>query len=178
MQNKFSGESVCSFFTAGMFIRCRSHSLNSDLCHVCVDRNCVMLSLESVERRLDDPKAHYVFYQFFYKAAVGEVRWKEFVEKSEGRIGNNTTEAFALLLFANNYKAWMYEEKRSYGNELLTEYDTLPSVGAVSTVDKLLVDQEIVLKTGAEEMVVRNTTSERFKKAVKIRKAKASANMQ
>jgi hypothetical protein len=84
------------------------------------------------------------------------------MDSEDGCSGNNTTEAFALLLVSNNYKAWMYEEKRSHGNELLTEYDTLPSVAAVSIVDKLLVDQEIVLETGAEEMVVRNTTSERF----------------
>jgi hypothetical protein len=144
--------------------------LSPDLCQICVDRKCVMLSLESILQRLDNPKAYYIFYEFFYKAAVGEVRWKECMDSEDGRIGNNTTEAFALLLVSNNYKAWMYEEKRSHGNELLTEYDTLPSVAAVSIVDKLLVDQEIVLETGAEEMVVRNTTSERFKKAVKIRK--------
>jgi hypothetical protein len=33
-----------------------------------------MLSLESMERRLENPKAYYVFYEFFYKAAVGEQR--------------------------------------------------------------------------------------------------------
>ena len=31
-----------------------------------------MLSLESIEKRLENPKAYYIFYQFFYKAAVGE----------------------------------------------------------------------------------------------------------
>ena len=167
MQNKFSGESVFSFFTAGMFIRCRSHSLNSDLCHVCVDRNCVMLSLESVERRLDDPKACYVFYQYFYKAAVGEVRWKEFVEKSEGRIGNNTTEAFALLLFANNYKAWMHEEKLKHGDALSTECDQ-DSGGKTSIVDTLLGEQEFVLEEDAEiagSLVVCDTADASYKLA-------------
>jgi hypothetical protein len=56
------------------------------------------------------------------------------------------------------------------GKDELNEYKTLPTVAAVSIVDKLLVDQEIVLKTGAEEMVVRNTTSRGFKKATKTRK--------
>jgi hypothetical protein len=52
---------------------------------------------------LENPKTYYVFYQFFYKAAVGEVCWKECMDGSEAHIGNETTEAFALLLFANNY---------------------------------------------------------------------------
>jgi hypothetical protein len=49
---------------------------------------------------------------YFYTAAVGEVRWKEFLSKKEGRIGSNTMEAFALLVLVNNYKAWLYEEKK------------------------------------------------------------------
>ena len=118
-----------------------------------------MLSLESMEQRLDNPKAYYVFYEFFYKAAIGELCWKECMDSDDGRIGNNTTEVFALLLVSNNYKAWMYEEKMSHGNELLTEQETLSSVAAVSIVDKLLVNQEIVLETGAEKMGVQNTTS-------------------
>ncbi len=69
-----------------------------------------MLSLESIEQRLDNPKAYYVFYQFFYKAAVGEVRWKECMDSLETRIGNDTTEAFAPLL-----KAWLYKEKLNHG---------------------------------------------------------------
>jgi hypothetical protein len=57
---------------------------------------------------LENPNAYYVFYQFFYKAAVGEACWKVCFD-SDAHIGNDMTDAFALLLFANNYKAWMYE---------------------------------------------------------------------
>jgi hypothetical protein len=68
-----------------------------------------MLSLESFEeQRLENPKACCVFYECFYKAAVGEVRWKECMHNSDERIGNDTTEAFALLTLANNYKAWLF----------------------------------------------------------------------
>ena len=74
-----------------------------------------MLSLESMEQRLENPKACCMFCLFFCKAAAGEVRWKECMDASEERIGNDTTEAFALLLFANNYKAWLYEEKLAHG---------------------------------------------------------------
>jgi hypothetical protein len=126
-----------------------------------------MLSLESIERRLEDPKAYYVFYQFFYKAAVGEGRWKDCMEQSELRIGNDSTEAFALLLFANNYKAWLYDEKIKHGEELMTEYE---SIGGRSILDVLLLDQEFVLEGEGESLVVRQTTQQAYKKAVKARK--------
>jgi hypothetical protein len=125
-----------------------------------------MLSLESIERRLEDPKAYYVFYQFFYKAAVGEVRWNDCMDSGDVRIGNDTTEAFALLLFANNYKAWLYEEKVTHGGALWTEYD---SVGK-SIVDVLLLDQEFVLEEDTEKLLVIDTTKQTYKKAVKARK--------
>jgi hypothetical protein len=43
-----------------------------------------MLSLESIEQRLLNPKAYYVFYEFFYKAAVGGTRWKECMMEENG----------------------------------------------------------------------------------------------
>jgi hypothetical protein len=42
---------------------------------------------------------------YFYTAAVGEVHWKEYLSKEDGRIGSNTMEAFALLVLVNDYKA-------------------------------------------------------------------------
>ena len=72
-----------------------------------------MLSLESImEMRIENSKAYYVFYEFFYKSAVGEVHWKECLDGDARRIGNDTTESFALLLLANNYKAWWLYEKK------------------------------------------------------------------
>jgi hypothetical protein len=80
-----------------------------DLCKLCVENRCVLVSIESVKRRSEDPKAYCVFYMYFYyTAAIVEVRWKECLSKEEGRIGNNTTEAFAMLVLVNNYKAWLY----------------------------------------------------------------------
>jgi hypothetical protein len=136
---------------------------------MCVDKKCVMLSLESIERRLENPKAHYVFYQHFYKAAVGEVRWKECMDSSDLRIGNDTTEAFALLLFANNYKAWLYEEKNKFEDALWTEHESNEG-GKDSIVDRLLLDQEFVLEEGPGELLVRDTTKQTYKKAAKARK--------
>jgi hypothetical protein len=130
-----------------------------------------MLSLESImEMRIENSKAYYVFYEFFYKSAVGEVHWKECLDDDARRIGNDTTESFALLLLANNYKAWLYEEKMSHGEELQTEYDASPSDGCVSIVDKLLVDLEFVLESGAESLVDQNIGSQGYKKAAKFRR--------
>jgi hypothetical protein len=128
-----------------------------------------MLSLEDIERRLENPKAYYIFYQFFYKAAVGEVRWKECMDCSEVRIGNDTTEAFALLLFANNYKAWLYEEKLKHGQALWTDYDR-DGEGRDSIMDAVLVDQEFVFNEDTEEMlVICDPTKQTYKTAVKAR---------
>jgi hypothetical protein len=87
---------------------------------------------------LKDPKAYCIFYMYFYTATVGELRWKEYLLKEEGRIGSNTMEAFALLVLVNNYKAWLYEEKKTHQKNLFTEYDCPPSYGTPSIVDKIL----------------------------------------
>jgi hypothetical protein len=98
------------------------------------------------------------------------------MDSDEERIGKNTTEAFAILLFLNNFKAWIYEEKMNHGNGLLTEYDSLPSVGIMSIVDKRLVNQEIVLETGVEEVVVQDAASSECKKAAKTVSPSAATN--
>jgi hypothetical protein len=129
-----------------------------------------MLSLESFEQRLENPKAYYVFYEYFYKAAVGEVRWKECMDSSDERIGNDTTEAFALLTLANNCKAWLCGGKLHHGDALWTEHDS-DSGGRDSIVDELLVDQEFVLGEDTEAtLVLCDTTKDSYKKAVKERK--------
>ena len=125
--------------------------MQTDLCNLCVENMCVLPSIESLGRRLKDPKAYFIFYMYFYTAAVGEVRWKEFLSKKEGRIGSNTMEAFALLVLVNNYKAWLYEEKKRNQTNLWTEYDSPPSYGKASIVDKIL--------DGVQFNLVMNTTT-------------------
>jgi hypothetical protein len=75
---------------------------------------------------------------YFYTAAVGDVCWKDCLSKEEGWIGSNTMEAFALLVLVNNYKEWLYEEKKTHKPNLLTEYDSPPSYGKPSIFDKIL----------------------------------------
>jgi hypothetical protein len=147
-------------------------SLLEDLCQTCVERQLVMFACESIERRFENPKAYYIFYDNFYRTAVGETRWKEYLEDAnkEVRIGNANTEAFALLLFVNNYKAWLYEQKEIHGDLLLTEYDHGPSQGKESIVDFLMKEQEFVLDADAENMIIQDITKSNYKKAAKARK--------
>ena len=97
-----------------------------------------MPSIESLGRGLKDPKASCVFHMCFCTATVGEARWKECLSNEEGRIGSNTMEAFAQLVLVNNYKAWLYEEKKKHLTNLFTKCDCPPSCGKKSGVDKIL----------------------------------------
>jgi hypothetical protein len=107
MQNKFAGKYSPIPDTLRKVKNPTKCVSPKDLCKLCVENRCVLVSIESVKRRLEDPKAYFVFYMYFYTAAIGEVRWKERLSKEEGWIGNNTTEAFAMLVLVNNYKAWL-----------------------------------------------------------------------
>ena len=103
---------------------------------------------------MKDPKAYFIFYMYFYTAAVGEVRWREYLSKKGERIGSNTMEAFALLVLVNNYKAWLYEEKKRHKTDLWTEYDSPPSRGRPSVVDKILDGVQFNLGIEASSPVV------------------------
>jgi hypothetical protein len=90
-----------------------------------------------------------IFHQRFCKAAVGEVRWKKWVESSEGHIGNDTTEAFALLLFSNNHEAWLCNKKLAHGAAPCTTH-ACDGNKKDSIVNVLLAEQQFVLEEGAD----------------------------
>ena len=61
-----------------------------------------------------------------------------------GRIGNNSTEAFAHMVLKNNYFAWLYDiRSRELVSDLKTEYDTKVSNDSPPAADVLLKDMEI-----------------------------------
>jgi hypothetical protein len=123
-----------------------------------------MVSMESIQQRLDNPKAYYVFYEYFYKGAVDKSAWTESMEVEGKRLGNNNTEGFALLMLANNYMAWLYEEKKDKPN-LMTEYDTGPASGHENVVDVLQRDLEYVLHDEDDALVVRSEENREYIKA-------------
>ena len=93
------------------------------MCKACELDGTVLPSIESFELRLALPKVNYIFYEYFFKAVVGENAWKRrFVEKK--RFGTNVLEAFAHAIIRNNYFAWLYDFKSNNpGTTLVTEYD-------------------------------------------------------
>ena len=84
-----------------------------------------MVAFECFEKRWDFPKAYHLFYDQFFKAAVGDRKWKESLDEDKP-FGNSNTEAFALMLLKNNYHAWMsqaytefyFENQYNLENEL------------------------------------------------------------
>jgi len=73
-------------------------------------------------------------------------------------IGNYTTEAFALLIIMNNYKAWLHEEKMKHQEKLITEYEIDTHDLRVTIVDHWLKDLEIK-RTGTGEYVILDDNS-------------------
>ena len=129
-----------------------------------------MVSVESIDRRLDDPKAYILFYKFFYKAAVGEPSWKNCILDEELRFGNDTTEAFALLVFGNNYKAWLFEEKEKHKEGLMTKYDTPTYLeDYTSIVDYILADCELNLDKATDQSIVTDKSDRYYKSSKKKR---------
>jgi hypothetical protein len=60
--------------------------------------------------RLKLPKVNFIFYEYFFKAVVGDGNWKQcFAENT--RLGTNISEAFAHAIIENNYFAWLYVYK-------------------------------------------------------------------
>ena len=130
------GETNCCCFT----------NLNKKaLCETCKEYKCVLPSLATFESRLDNPKTYYLFYVYFYRPAIGEMAWKQQMEKSNDRIGNAITEAFAHMVLKNNYFAWLYDiRSRDPYAELKTEYDTKVNTNEhKALVDCLMEDLEI-----------------------------------
>jgi hypothetical protein len=73
--------------------------------------------------RLKLPKVNFIFYEYFFKAVVGDSIWKQRFTENK-RLGTNVSEAFAHVIIENNYFAWLYDYKnKNPGCTLLTEYD-------------------------------------------------------
>jgi len=75
-----------------------------------------MLAFECFEQRWKFPKAYHLFYDQFFKAAMGDKKWKENLEDGKP-FGNSNTEAFALMCLKNNYHAWMAQANSEFDFE-------------------------------------------------------------
>ena len=85
----------------------------TDLCRLCQETGAYMLAVECFEERWKFPKAYHLFYDHFFKAAVGDRKWKASLEGNKP-FGNSNTEAFALMVLKNNYLAWMAQASSEF----------------------------------------------------------------
>ena len=106
---------------------CTSANSMEDLCNLCIDSGAVFPSIEEFEMGVEIPSIYFIFYKYFFKACVGEVRWKKTCMDGGGLItdplGSVQAEAIAMLQLKNNYFAWLLEAKERFQDELVTDYD-------------------------------------------------------
>jgi len=101
-----------------------AHSFQ-EMCSECELDGAILPSIESFQLRWKLPKVHYLFYEYFFKAVVGECIWKRLLAENK-RLGTTVLEAFTQGMLANNYHAWRYDYMlKNPGITLRTEYDLL-----------------------------------------------------
>ena len=75
---------------------------------------------------LEMPNVYFLFYEYFFKPSVGDVRWKRAcmeVNDKNDLLGSVQAEAFAMIVLKNNYFAWLLDSKEKLKNLLVTDYD-------------------------------------------------------
>jgi len=98
------------------------------MCDECVEDGRVLPSIESFNKRWSLPKTHYVFFEYFYKAVIGEGTWKRRVMENK-RLGSMVAEAYANAMLRNHYMAWLYEFMLASPDAALrTEYNKVAPV--------------------------------------------------
>jgi len=96
------------------------------MCEDCQDVQSMLPSIESFQARLKLPKVNYVFYEYFFRAVMGEARWKQRLQEDK-RLGTTNAEAFTHATIQNNYFSWLFQYKCSReGVGLKTEYEYKP----------------------------------------------------
>jgi len=107
----------------------------AEMCDTCAMRNEVLPSLESFSMRWKLPKIHFLFYENFYRPAIGDTVWKRRITENR-RFGTMIAEAYASASLRNQYFAWLYEYKADNPHiNLRTEYDLQETQGASATED-------------------------------------------
>ena len=72
---------------------------------------------------------HFLFFEFFLRAAIGNATWKKRLEEDETRLATQAIEAYANAVVNNHYFAFLYIYFRNNPNSTLrTEYDEVPQL--------------------------------------------------
>jgi hypothetical protein len=82
----------------------------AEMCSECKIDGSILPSIESFQMRLKLPKVNFIFYEYFFKAVVGDGIWKQCFAENK-RLGTNVSEAFAHAIIEINYFAWLYDCK-------------------------------------------------------------------
>lgn len=104
----------------------------AELCNLAIAENAIFPSLEAFEKGIQIPSVYMIFYEYFFKASVGDIPWKAvcYEGTEEGSTGDPTKplapiqlEAFTFIMLRNNYFAWLWEAKKRARERLVTDYD-------------------------------------------------------
>jgi hypothetical protein len=74
---------------------------------------------------------HFLFFEFFLKAAIGSVTWKKRLAADDTRLATQAIEAYANAVVNNHYFAFLDNPDST----LITEYDKLLPWGDTARTD-------------------------------------------
>jgi hypothetical protein len=171
-------------------LHCFECLLYQDLGNFCLDRKAVFPGIEAFEMGVEIPILYVIFYDYFYKCSLGDVRWKKACWDETNKsapLGPPQAEAFAMMQLKNNYFAWLLEAKEKSKGELITDYDPdNKRTGMRSAAEAYLKKLEInVFEQDPEELLVipenhvkygalKKKTEENIKKARRLSKTNST----
>ena len=154
------------------------------MCNFCASNSAVLPGIEAFERGIDIPIVYMLFYEFFFRSSVGDVRWKKVCQEEEdvyAPLGPPVAEAFAMLQLKNNYFAWLLDAKDNLRDKLFTDYDDDKKLtGKKNCAEAYLKKLEVNLVGSEEDELVVAESDEAYKDLKKrtddmLKKARRSA---
>ena len=98
------------------------------MCAACESEKKTLPSIEHFQLRIKNPKVYFLFYDYFFRAVVGETKWKINMQE-KNRLGTSIAEAFTHALIENNYFAWLMEYQTTANTKVMTEYTEMEEEG-------------------------------------------------
>jgi hypothetical protein len=96
---------------------------------LCEEENKALPSLLSINKCHQLPKVHFLFFEFFLRAVIGNAAWKKRLEEDETRLATQAIEAYTNAVVNNHYFAFLYIYFMNNPNSTLhTEYNEVPQL--------------------------------------------------
>jgi hypothetical protein len=126
----------------------------TDLCKLCEENGAVFPCFEAFVMGIEMPSVYFLFYEYIFKASVGDIRWKRSCAEKNDKsalLGSTLAEAFAMIQLKNNYFAWLLEAKEGLDN-LVTDYDPPAKRSGMKTAQDLFLKKvHLNIKGGDDE---------------------------